>query len=541
MHDNLIIMSLFGGVLLLLYGVKLAGDGLKDWAGARIKTVLETMTRNRFAGLFTGIVVTFLLQSSSATTVTMVSLIDSGLISFAQTLAVILGADIGTTITVQLISFKIYEFSLFFCGLGLFIMFISKDQSRRSLGQGVLGFGLIFLSIKLMSEVIAPLKDNDLFMEIIRVSGDSPLTGIIAATALTALIQSSAATIGIAITLSLNNLIDIRSALPIILGANIGTCATALISSAKSGVGAKRAAFANLLFKLIGVALVLPLLGPFERLALLTADDVTRQIANAHTIFNVGLALLLLPFTVIIGRQIEKWLPDKQGEEETFMPKYLNPNMLNTPSLALAQATRETIRMAEIVQDMLKLSLPAIMKCDRELIERVENMDDNVDLLDRAIRMYLIQLGKEHFSPEEAKRQMEILTVVSNLEAIGDVIDKNLLELARKKAKKGLQFSAKGGVEIEDLHSRVLENLETAMSAFTTSNQALAEKAYRNKTRIRELEREYNRRHIERLESGLAESIETSSIHLDVLTNLKRINTHVTNISYPLVENIIVK
>ncbi len=542
LNANLIVLSLFGAVLLLLYGVKLAGDGLRGWAGPRIKTALETMTRNRFVAMGTGVVVTFLLQSSSATTVTMVSLIDSGLISFSQTLGVILGSDIGTTITVQLISFKVHKYALFICGVGLLVRFMTEDIQRQSLGEGILGFGLIFLSIYLMSQIMGPLQGNELFKDILHASGSSPILGILVAMAFTAVIQSSAATIGIVISLALvggpgTEIIDTRAAIPIILGANIGTCGTALLSSLRSTVDAKRAAFANLLFKLIGVMIVLPFLGPFTSLMELTGDEVSRQIANTHTIFNVGLAVILLPFTGVLGKMIEKWFPEPQEDNDEFHLKYLNPTMLETPSLALAQAARETMRMAEQVEDMLKLSLPALTECDVNLIERVESMDDNVDILDRAIRMYLIKLSREHLNQQDAKRQMEILTVISNLESIGDVIDKNVMELSRKKARNCVNFSRKGQIEIEDLHSRVLENFTLTMSAFTSQDKSMAEKVFRNKNRIRDLEKEYYRRHIERLESGLSESIETSSIHLDILTNLKRINTHLTNIAYQIMEN----
>jgi len=530
------ILSLFGGVFLLLYGVNVAGKGLQGWAGPRIKTALETMTRNRFAAVGTGVIITFLLQSSSATAVTVVSLIDSGLMSFFQALGVLLGAGIGTTITVQLIAFKIYDYALFICGVGLLIRFIVSDVQRRRLGEAIFGFGLIFLSIGLMSDAMEPLQASELFREILRAVGRNPFLGVIVALALTAVVQSSAAVIGIAIIFSLNNLITIEAAIPIILGANIGTAATGIISSVRSSAEAKRAAFANAIFKTIGVVIVLPLVGPFAELARLTSSDVTRQIANAHSIFNFGLAIVLLPFINKIGHRIVNWFPDDECDLDEFKPKYLNQAMLSTPSLALAQATRETMRMAEIVQDMLKLSYPAILNCDTALIEKVENMDDRVDILDKAVRFYLTQLSKEDLDQEDAKRQMEILIMISNLEAIGDVVDKNLMELARKKAKECVQFSKEGEQDIEDLHSRIIENFELTMSAATTRDKALADRVYRNKNRIRDLEKEYYRKHIERLESGLAESFETSSIHLDVLTNLKRTNTHLTNIVYPLLE-----
>lgn len=537
MNANLMIFTLFGGVLLLLYGVRLAGDGLKGWAGPRIKTTLETMTRNRLMALVSGTAVTFLLQSSSATTVSVVSLIDSGLMTFPQSVGVILGSDIGTTITVQLIAFDVYQFAPFICGLGVLLLFVGGNARRQSAGQGVLGFGLIFLSIGLLSGAMGPLKDNRLFHELLMEVGGNPLLGVIIAGVFTAIVHSSAATVGIALSLSLQGLIDLHAALPLVLGANIGTCATALASALNSTTEARRAAWAHTIFKVLGVILVLPFLSPFADLVRLTAETAPRQIANAHTIFNVALAFLFLPFTSIFARLIEKWVPEKEtGEEDEGKPKYLNPATLKTPSLALAQATRETLRMAETVQDMLRMSLPAIMECDPSLIEKVETMDDRVDRLDRAIRFFLTQLSKNNLSPEEAHKQMEILLVISNLESIGDLIDKNLMELARKKARKCVQFSPEGKKDIEDLHARVLEDLELAMDAFTANDRDLANRVVRNKARIRDLQNEYYRRHIERLEAGLSESFETSSIHLDILTNLKRVATHVTSLVYPILE-----
>ncbi len=538
MDSNIIILSLFGGVLLLLYGVHLAGKGLQGWAGPRIRTALETLTRNRFAALFTGVGITFLLQSSSATAVTVVSLIDSGFMSLVQAIGVILGSGIGTTITVQLISFKIYDLSLFICGAGLLITFLVTDAAKKRLGEGIFGFGLIFLSIKLMSEALTPLKDSQLLYSMLQAAGDNPLLVVIMAMALTAVIQSSAATIGIAITLSLNGLLELQAAIPIILGANVGTSATAIIGSLKSTASARRAAFANGIYKAFGVAVLLiayPLLDLFTDLVRLTSDDVVRQIANAHTIFNVVLGLCFLPLVGPLAGLLERWFPEKEEEDE-YKPKYLNPAMLKNPSLALAQATREAMRMAETVQDMLKMSHTALINCDLQLIEKVENMDDRVDLLDSSIRFYLTRLSSENLDEDDANRQMEILTFISNLEAIGDVVDKNLMELARKKAKKCVQFSEEGQKDIEDLHKRVLDNLELALSAFTTRGHPLADRVYRNKARIRDLEKEYYKRHIDRLESGLSESFETSSVHLDVLTNLKRINTHVTNFVYPILD-----
>jgi phosphate:Na+ symporter len=534
---NIMLLSLFGGILLLLYGVNLAGEGLKGAGEKQIQGALRTLTRNRLTALLVGIIVTFLLQSSSATTVMLVSFVESGLLTLSQTLGIILGADIGTTLTVQLISFRIYDWALFIVGLGILLMFVGSRPERKSLGRGILGFGLIFLSIGLMSKALSPLRDNRLFEEILLGLGKSPLVGIIVSAAFTALIQSSAATIGIALTLSLQQLISLESAIVVILGANIGTCATAIIGSIRSQREAKQVATAHILFKVIGVLIMIPLIKPFTSLVELSAETLPRQIANAHTFFNLGIGILFLPFTGPLERIVRRLTPaeEEAEEEEKFRPKYLNPNMLKEPGLALAQATRETIRMSEIVQDMLCLSQKAFAENDLALIEKIENTDDKVDILDSSIRLYLTQLIRSVMNEDDAYRQMEILSVVSNLESIGDVIDKNLMELAKKKVKKEVEFSKQGWDEIQDFHAKVVENLELALSAFASRDLSLAQKVVRHKASLREIGQTYYENHILRLQQGLTESIETSSIHLDVLTNLRRINSFVTSIVFPLI------
>ncbi len=535
---NQILAVFLGGTLLLLYGVRIAGQGLRESAGRQIKSALSTLTRNRFLALFTGIIITFLLQSSSATTVMMVSFVDSGLMTISQTIGVILGAGIGTTLTVQLISFRLHNYALGIVGIGLLIMFLSHQEKRKAFGEGIFGFGLIFLSIGLISEAMKPLGENELFKEILLSLGRNPVPTIILSAVITGLIQSSAATIGLALSLSLNQLIELKTAIPIVLGANIGTCATALLASLRSKTEARQVAVAHALIKGIGVILFLPFLSAFQKLIELTATTLPHQIANAHTLFNLIIAFAFLPFTTQIYRLVSRMLPEKEEEEkERFAPKYLNPELLSTPSLALANATREAMRMAEIVQDMLSLCIKPFTEAEPnlELIEKIESMDDKVDILDRDIRFYLTQLSRHPLNEEEAQKQMELLNLIYNLENIGDVIDKNLMELAKKKCRKETGFSKEGEQEIIKFHKKIYDNFVLALSAFTTRDETLAQQVIRNKQKIREMEQEFYHRHLRRLEEGLAESFETSRIHLDILSNFRRINSYITNIAYPIV------
>jgi len=537
--SNQMLFVFLGGTLLLLYGVQIAGEGLNQAGEKQIKSLLASLTRNRFFALISGVILTFLTQSSSATTIMLVSLVDSGLLQVAKTMGIILGADIGTTITVQLISFKFHNYALGIVAIGLLIMFLSSKKELKALGKGILGFGLIFLSLELLASGMSPLKENKLFLEILTEMGEAPVFTILFSALLTALIQSSAVTIGLAISLSLNDLINLQTAIPIILGANIGTCGTALLASLRSKTEARQVAVAHILFKIIGVVIFYPFLGLFQSLVELSAGTVIHQIANAHTFFNVIIAFLFLPFTSQLYKLVQKLAPLPKEKEERFGPKYLNPELLSTPSLALASAVRETIRMAEIVQDMLALSIKPFMEMPysvSELIEKIEASDDKVDILDREIRFYLTQLAQKALSEEEAKKQMEILSLIYNLESIGDVIDKNLMELAKKRARKEVRFSKEGEQNLIEMHKAVYENLVLALSAFTTRDETIAQQVIRNKSKIREMEQEFYQSHIRRLEQGCMESFETSRIHLDLLSNLRRINSYITNLAYPLVQ-----
>lgn len=530
-----IVISFLGGIALLLYGIRLAGEGLQKAAGGRLRAILTSLTRNRYMGIGVGAAITAILQSSSATTVMLVGFVSSGLMRLNQTIGVILGADIGTTATVQLLAFRIYDIAILFIAFGIALMFLSKRAITRDIGQGVLGFAFIFFSIKIMSDSMIPLRESEYLRGLLMSVGESPLTGILIAAFITAIIHSSAAVIGMTIALSLQNLMPLNVAIPLILGANIGTCAAAIITSIGANVEARQVAAAHILFKILGVAIFYPFIGYFSELIEYTASDIPRQIANAHTLFNIAIAALFLPFTEPFANLVRKIIPEREWEGK-FGPKYLDPHVLGTPSLALGQATREALRMSDIVQWMLKESINVFRTDSRDLLWKIEQRDDEVDLLDREIKLYLTKISQSTLTPAESKKEFELIAFTSNMENIGDIIDKNLMELAKKKITSGVFFSEEGMKEILDFHQKVLENFDISVSAFASRSKDLANKILRHKARLGELERDLRQAHINRLHRGLRESIDTSAIHLDILSNLKRINSHITNISYPILE-----
>lgn len=521
--------------MLILFGMKLAGEGLQRAAGAKLRNFLLTATGNRFKGVGVGAAITALLQSSSATTVMLVGFVGSGLMGLTQTMGVILGADIGTTITVQLLAFKVYDYAIGIVGLGIITAFLGRSGRWKDIGQAILGFGFVFFALKLLIDTFEPVSQNPLMKEFLLGFSKDPFAGIIISALLTALFQSSAATLGIALTAAHSGILSIEAAVPIVLGANIGTTVTAIVSSLGATVDAKRVAMANVLFKVVGVLLVLPFLGFFTTLVGSSSPDAARQVANAHTFFNIGIAVLFLPFTGPFTRLVSALLPQSFAPER-FGPKYLDPIVLTSPTLALVQATRESLRSADIVQEMLTRSIEVFETDNIALLEDIQEMDDDVDLLDREVKFFIIKLSKETLSEEQARREQEIMLFSDNIENIGDVIDKNLMELAKKKIKGGLSFSRDGMEEIRALHKKVLENFQTGVAAFAGSDHELARRLVTHKQKLSELEKDLRQSHINRLYKGFKESIDTSAIHLDVLTNLKRINSYITNTAYPMLE-----
>ncbi|MGC1454486.1 MAG: Na/Pi cotransporter family protein [Nitrospirota bacterium] len=531
----MIFISLFGGMLLLLYGIKLLNDGLQNAAGSKIRSLLRSLTSNRLAAVGGGAFITGLIQSSSATSVMLVGFVSAGLMSFRQTLGVILGADIGATLTVQLIAFHVYDYAVLLVGIGLSFTLFAKKMLSRNFGQGVLGFGFVFLSIKLMIEALTPLQSNELFRQVFIALTDTPIIAIVLSAAVTALIHSSAATMGVALVLASSGLMPLPAAIYIVLGANIGTCATAFLASLRSPAEARRVAWAHLLFKVFGVLLFLPLLAPFSHLVTTTSPDLTRQIANANTLFNIIMAVVFLPLIGPFSKLVMKLVPEEEKEKKVG-PQYLDEHVLGTPALALGQASREALRVSDIVREMLNDAVKVFQSDDPETITAIKNKDNLVDLLDRHIRLYITRLSSSHLTEAQSRRSMAVLEISRNLENIGDIIDRNIMPLALKRISKGITFSPEGLEEIVLFHRKVIDNFDTAISAFGSNDLVLAEQVLRNKEEIGMLERELVQAHLDRLRKGYRESIETSHIHLDMIGNLARINSLITHIIYPIVD-----
>jgi phosphate:Na+ symporter len=526
---NLVLFALLGGTALLLYGVRLVGEGLQRAAGTRLRHVLSTLTGDRFRALLVGAGVTAVLQSSSATTVMLVGFASAGLLTLRQTIGVILGADIGTTVTVQLLAFNLLGFAPLVVFLG-WLVHTAFGGTAKYIGQAVLGFGFLFLGMSLIASGTAPLKESALFGDLFAALVGQPLLLLLLAAVFSAIVRSSAATIGIALSFAASGLMNLDGAMPIIFGANIGTAATALVAAVGANAEARRVAAAHAIFKVVGVLIFLPLSVAFADLVRHTTDDPARQIANAHSLFNLLLALLFLPFTRIAADVFTRIIPDTGRTELGSM--YLNPNVLDTPAVALGQAVREVLRMGDAVLQSLRDTIVVFERNDEELMKEVIRRDDLLDRLEEDIKQYLVKLGEHALTEEQSERESALLFTIVNLEEIGDVIEKELMELAEKKIRGHYRFSPQGWKEIVDLHAMVIENLELAISAVATQDGSIAEKVVRHKSNINVMERRLRGSHMQRLREGLRETIDTSSIHLDVLAGLKRVNSLVAGIGY---------
>ncbi|MFL5263871.1 MAG: Na/Pi cotransporter family protein [Anaeromyxobacteraceae bacterium] len=516
-----------------MHGLALTREGLQIVAGDKLRSILFALSSNRVVGLLSGAVVTTIIQSSTAVTVMLVGFAASSLMTLTQAMAVVLGADIGTTITVQLIAFRVSGYALAIVASGFAVRFFARKRRARAGGEAVMGFGLLFFGMKIMGDATLPLRTSPFFVDALEHLSRTPFAGLAVGAAATVLMQGSAPTIGVLIAMASSGSMSTAAAMPLVLGANIGTTITPIIAAAGQPPAGKRVAVAHALFKLVGVAAFLPVIGWFTRLAMSTAPDVARQIANAHTLFNVFTALAFLPFVGVGSRLVSRFYVE--GEHERFGPRYLDPRAIESPALAFGNAHREFLRMADIVADMVKDCMRTFEQNDLDLAADIEARDDKVDILNREIRFYLARLGQEAMTPEQSERQMELISLANDIENVGDLVNRHVLALARKKVAHGLTFSREGWSEIRAFHEKVCENFDLALVAFSTADEEIARKVLRHREKLVEFEGELKEQHIARLNQGLRESLETSSVHLDLLAILRRINGYVGNMAAAVV------
>ncbi|MDH5373330.1 MAG: Na/Pi cotransporter family protein, partial [Acidimicrobiia bacterium] len=471
-----LLIGLFGGLALFLFGMDQMANSLKAVAGERMKSTLARLTDNRIMGVITGAGVTAVIQSSSVTTVLIVGFISAGLMSFAQSIGVILGADIGTTITAQIIAFKVTKYALAFVAAGFAALFFAKKERFRLQGGLVMGLGLVFFGMGIMGEAMEPLRSYEPFLNLMA-NMENPLLGILVAAVFTALIQSSSATIGIIIVLAGQGLVSLPAGIALLLGANIGTTITALLASIGRPREALRSAIAHVLFKVVGVMIWVFIIDQLASLSTSISPTATglsgvdkiaaetpRQIANAHTIFNVINTLLFLPFATQFARLIERFVPDRPIEEEAVIrAKYLTSDLISTPTLALDRARLEIHRMGNRVRDMYTMSLPAVLSGSPGDLDEVEATDDAVDALHGQIIEYLGAISKTSLTEREIGDLLRLMEATNDIENIGDIIETNLVQLGRERIVEQVFISEKTVQVITEYHETIGRALDSAL------------------------------------------------------------------------------
>jgi len=534
---HLILLDLMGGVALLLWGLHMVHSGIVRAFGSDLRRLLGTALRNRFSAFFAGIAVTAVLQSSTAAALMTASFAASGLMALVPALAIMLGANVGTTLIVQVLSFDVSLAAPILLTLGVVTFKRGRETRTRDLGRVAIGLGLLLLALHILLETLSPAETAPVVRGLLSAITGEPTLNVVLAAILTWLAHSSVATVLLVMSLSYSHFVSPAAALALVLGANLGSAVNPMIEGSRSGGRAgRRLPLGNLINRIVGVALVLPFLHPIADCFQRFDPDPARQVADFHTAFNLALALLFILPLGGVARLLTWLLPDDKRPVDPAAPRYLDETAIDTPAVALACAARETLHMGDIVETMLEGSITALMNDDRKLVAEISRLDNDVDKLDEAIKLYVTNLTRESLEDKDGRRAMEIISFTINLEHIGDIIDKNLMELAQKKIKRKLQFSKEGAAELEAFHRRVVDNLKLAFSTFISGDIKLARRLLDEKARLRDAELAAAENHLARLREGRAESIETSSLHLDVLRDLKRIHSHICSVAYPVLE-----
>jgi phosphate:Na+ symporter len=533
-----ILIHLAGGVALLIWSVRLVRTGAMRAFGSSLRQALQAFTKNRFAAFGSGAAVTMVLQSSTATTLLVSSFAGQSLIVPAMALAVLLGANFGTALAAFLISLDLGWLWGLCLAAGVVLYLSNEAMDRaRNIGRVLVGIGLILLALIELNTAAAPLARSDTFRVLLGAIGSEPLLTVLVAVAATWLTHSSIAVILLIATFASSGLFPPSTALTLVIGANLGNALIPVLDQLGAPAGQRRAAVGNLVTRLLLALAVLPFVGPLSAWLVSLPSADSRLAIEFHVALNLVGALVFLPFVGPVAKLVERFMPGKEATAEAVAPRYLDPNALDSPTEALAGAMREALRLGDRVEVMLRDTMTLLEKDELKLSRAIAEADDGVDTIHESIKLYLVKVSRNELSDEESRRLFEIITLITNLEHIGDIIDKNLRELAEKKIRKRYSFSPEGLAEIRDFHQQVASALALALNVFATRDLALARQLFAEKATIRDAERRAAESHFQRLRSGRPESIETSAIHLDVVRDLKRIHGHIASIGYPILES----
>ncbi len=531
-------MTLLGGLAVFLFGMEQMAEALKKVAGDSMKQILGKLTNSRIMGLITGAFVTAIIQSSSVTTVMLVGFVTAGLMSLSQAIGVVLGADIGTTITAQIVAFKVTKYALLLVAIGFSLSFLGKGENIKQYGHLIMGLGLIFFGMGIMSDGMRPLRSYEPFIQLMQ-NVSNPVVGILVATLFTSLVQSSSATMGVVIAMALQGLISLEAGIALALGANIGTCATAGLAAIGKPREAVRVAVAHVTFKIVGVLLMVPFIpyladlvreiSPAAAVGVVGMDklaaETPRQIANAHTVFNVGIATVFLPFAGQFARFCEWVVPDRKlvQDEAVVKPSYLDDALVPTPSLALDRVRFEIGHMGEYVNEMLASSMPALLAGDRDRIREVSEIDEKVDALYTEIVAYMAKISRGSLTAHQAKEVSLLLSAVNDLESIGDLIETDAVDLAEQCFSEDIRISEATQDVLSNLHGTISRSVERALKSVANKDVDAANKVIGMKTAIQTQAMLAEQHQAQRLVVDAPNRIASYSVEMEVIEKLKRI------------------
>jgi phosphate:Na+ symporter len=534
---SIVLLDLMGGVALLLWGLHMVRTGVLRAFGPNLRRFLARALSNRFKAFGAGLLLTAIMQSSTATGLMTASLASDGLVGLVPALAIMLGANVGTTLIVQVFSVDISAVAPALLIVGVVTFRAGGQSLARALGRIAIGLGLMLLALHILIGTLAPAEQAPAARTVIAAITGDPVLCVLIAAALTWAAHSSVAIVLLVMSLAYSQFITPEAALALVLGANLGTAINPLVEGSIHGDPAsRRLPLGNLINRLVGVIAVLPFVAPLARELIVLQPDPAKMAAEFHFAFNLVLAAIFIGPLDAVAALLQRILPEKKQPADPSRPRYLDETAVDTPPLALANAARETLRMGDTIETMLRDVMTAIMTNDRKLASEVSKRDNVVDRLTEAIKLYLTKLTRGSLDDSEGRRAMEIVSFAINLEHVGDIIDKNLCQLAAKKIKRNYQFSAEGAAELTAFHKRVCESLQAAFGIFMRGDVEAARRLLQEKSELRKAELEAADRHFERLREGRPESLETTSLHLDILSDLKRIHSHICSVAYPVLE-----
>lgn len=523
----------------MLFGLHLVRSGVTRVFGVGLRKIIAAATKNRILALFAGIGVTALVQSSTATTMIIASFAGQGLISTTSGLAVILGADIGTTLVAQVLTLNLTWLSpaLIIVGYKLYSI---RDQanSKRQMGRVCMGLGLMLLALTVIKQAATPLKGSEVLPLVLAPLDFDPIFSVLVGALLTWLFHSSLAIVLLLMTMVHSEVIPLHLAFSLVLGANIGSVIAPLIMSLKDPPQATRIPAGNMIMRLFGVFIIMAILQIFKPDMSWLGNSESRILINFHMCFNIFVGLMFLPFLGVITRLVTRAIPDKKhNETDTSAPQYLDERVLDTPTVALTNAAREVLRLADMTDHMLQLVWSAFQRNDQSVFAKIRDSDEKIDSLYKSLKAYLVRITGETMNDLEGKRHFQILTFATNIEHVGDIIDKNLLALAEKRIKENVNFSPAGMMELDNLFQLVLDSVRLAQTVFISGDVRLARQLVEDKSTIKNAEKEASINHLGRLQMGIPETIATSDLHMDVIRDLRRINSLMTSIAYPILDD----